>query len=259
MGLNAAAIQFTIVQGDVEHNLSIVRTAVVRAAEAGSRLIVLPEMWSTGFAYGALPELAQTMTQAVLNEIAALSRQYQLVIVGSQPVNAEDGRVYNTAHIIDCGEVIAAYRKIHLFSLLGEDRYFKAGEQWCVVDSSVGRIGVIICYDLRFPELCRRLTLEGAQVICVPAQWPKPRQEHWRTLIRARAIENQLYLIAANACGRIGKLDLFGMSMIVNHQGEVLAEGAEEPETIMAALDWEPMSAWRAQIPCLHDRRPALY
>jgi len=167
---------------------------------------VLPEMWSTGFAYKTLGELAQ-QTEAVVAELKELSARHGLVIIGSQPEPAGDGRVYNTAHLIDNGNVVASYRKLHLFSLLGEDRAFKGGDGWCLADTSLGKIGIIICYDLRFPELSRRLALEGARVICVPAQWPKPRQEHWRTLLRARAIENQLYMVAANTCGMVGKLD----------------------------------------------------
>ena len=118
---------------------------------------------------------------------------------------------------------------------------------------------MIICYDLRFPELSRRLAVEGAQVICVPAQWPKPRQEHWRTLLRARAIENQLYVVSCNACGIIGKLDLFGMSLIIDPKGELLGEMGENEGEIIAPLDIQVMNEWRAQIPCFNDRKPEFY
>ena len=117
----------------------------------------------------------------------------------------------------------------------------------------------MICYDLRFPELSRRLALEGADVIVVSAQWPRPRQDHWRTLLLARAIENQLFVVAANCCGLIGKLDYFGMSMIIDPKGEVLAEGGGEPCEISAALDYRRIADWRASIPCFNDRRPELY
>ena len=93
-----------------------------------------------------------------------------------------------------------------------------------MVPTSVGRLGVAICYDLRFPELFRKLALEGAEILCLPAEWPKPRQEHWRTLLRARAIENQLFVAAANCCGVQGKLDFFGMSLLLSPRGEILAK-----------------------------------
>jgi len=256
--ITAAAIQFNVKQGDIDANLAYVREALARIADQGANLAVLPEMWSTGFAYKALNELA-LRTPQVVDELAELSARYKLVIVGSQPEAAGDNRVYNTAHVIDNGRLVAAYRKLHLFSLLGEDKAFKGGDAWCLAETSLGKIGVIICYDLRFPELCRRLALEEAVVVCVPAQWPKPRQEHWRTLLRARAIENQLYLVAANACGLIGKLDFFGMSMVIDPKGEVLRDAGDEQGEIVAPLSRQLMDDWRAQIPCFSDRRPELY
>lgn len=254
----AAAIQFTVATGDIDANLAHVSDALARVAGQGAQVAVLPEMWSTGFAYRTLNELA-LRTDAVVAELRELSARHNLVIVGSQPEPAGDDRVFNTIHVIDRGRIVAAYRKLHLFSLLGEDKAFKGGESWCLAETSLGRVGVIICYDLRFPELSRRLALEGADMICVPAQWPKPRQEHWRTLLRARAIENQVPVVAANACGPIGKLEFFGMSMVIDHCGEVLADAGETPGEVLATLDPQAMAAWRAQIPCFADRRPEVY
>lgn len=256
--MTVAAVQFNVRQGDLDANLAHVREALARAADQGANLVLLPEMWSTGFAYRTLNELAER-TGAVVAELQELSARHKLVIVGSQPEPAGDDRVYNTAHVIDNGQVAAAYRKLHLFSLLGEDKAFKGGDAWCLAETSLGKIGVIICYDLRFPELSRRLALEGARLICVPAQWPKPRQEHWRTLLRARAIENQLYVVSANACGQIGKLDFFGMSMVIDPKGEVVADAGEQEGEIIAPLSWQAMDDWRAQIPCFADRRPEVY
>ena len=255
--IQAAAIQFNIKQGDVDANLAHVRIALKRAADQGANLAVLPEMWSSGFAYKTLNELA-LRTAGIVEELLALSRELKLVIVGSMPEPNGD-KVFNTVFLADNGTLAGVYRKIHLFSLLGEDRAFSGGDGWLSAETSIGRIGVIICYDLRFPELSRRLAVEGARVICVPAQWPKPREDHWRTLVRARAIENQLFMVACNACGPIGKLDLFGMSMIVDPKGIVLAEAGEEECEVIARLDMQAMADWRAQIPCFSDRRPELY
>lgn len=258
MNINAAAIQFNVVTGDIDANLTYLTKALEQAATEGVQLAVLPELWSTGFAYKNLNELAQR-TESIVQELCKLSSRLKMVIIGSQPEPTGDGRAYNSIHVVDNGQVVAHYRKLHLFSLLGEDRAFKGGDSWCLAETSLGKIGVIVCYDLRFPELSRRLALEGARVICVPAQWPKPRQEHWRTLLRARAIENQLYLVACNTCGQIGKLDFFGMSMIINAKGEVLAEAGEEQGNIHATLDLQAMEDWRAQIPCFNDRCPQHY
>ena len=255
--INAVAIQFNVKQGDVDANLAYVREALCRAAGEGANLAVLPEMWSSGFSYRNLNELAQR-TAGIVEELMELSRELKLVICGSMP-EPHGEKVYNTIHLLDNGTLAGVYRKLHLFSLLGEDKAFDGGDSWLLADTSIGKVGVIICYDLRFPELSRRLAVEGAQVICVPAQWPKPRQEHWRTLLRARAIENQLFVVSCNACGPIGKLEFFGMSMIINPKGEVLAEAGEEEQEILAALDLQVMADWRAQIPCFNDRRPEYY
>ena len=257
MNINAAAIQFNVKQGDVDANLAYVRAALKQVAARGANLAVLPEMWSSSFSYKNLNELA-LRTAGIVAELLELSRDLKLVIVGSMPEPNGD-KVFNTAYVVDNGRLAGTYRKLHLFSLLGEDRAFDRGDRWLLADTSIGKIGVIICYDLRFPELSRRLALEGADVICVPAQWPKPRQEHWRTLLRARAIENQLFIVACNACGLIGKLDFFGMSMIIDPKGEILAEADEQEQQIVAVLDMQVKADWRAQIPCFNDRRPELY
>ncbi len=257
MTIQAATIQFTVKQGDVDANLAYVREALLRVAARGANLVVLPEMWSTGFSYRNLNELA-LRTVGIVDELLELSAAYKLVIIGSMP-EPNGNKVFNTVYVADNGTLAGIYRKIHLFSLLGEDRAFSGGDSWLLADTSIGKIGVIICYDLRFPELSRRLALEGAQIICVPAQWPKPRQEHWRTLLRARAIENQLFVVSCNTCGTVGKLDFFGMSMIIDPKGEVLADAGEAEQEIVVALDLQSMNEWRAQIPCFNDRKPEYY
>lgn len=255
--VTAAAVQFTVRLGDIDANVAYVRDALARLADKGCRLAVLPEMWSCGFAYRELNELARR-TPEVVEEMGRLSAQYDMVLVGSLP-EPDGDKVCNTAYVLDRGQLAASYRKIHLFSLMNEDRAFTAGDRWCVVETSVGRLGVIICYDLRFPELTRRLALEGAEVLIVPGEWPKPREEHWRALLRGRAIENQFFVVSANCCGVVGKLDFFGSSLIVGPKGELLAEGGYEQGEPLATLDFTAMENWRQQIPCFRDRRPELY
>lgn len=257
MIIKAASIQFNVKQGDVDANLAYVRNALQRVSALGANLVVLPEMWSSGFAYKNLNELAER-TAGILDELLSLSQKLGLVIVGSMP-EPNGNKVFNTIYVVDNGELAGVYRKIHLFSLLGEDRAFSGGDSWLLAKTSIGKIGVIVCYDLRFPELSRRLAVEGAEIICIPAQWPKPRQEHWRTLLRARAIENQLFIISANSCGIVGKLDFFGMSMIIDAQGNILAEAGEAEENIIFELDMQSMIDWRKQIPCFNDRKPEYY
>jgi len=255
--LKIASLQFNIALGSPDANLVKVGNGLGRIAAAGGKLVVLPEMWSTGYEYKHLPALADS-TPEVLGEICRLAADLDLVAVGSLPEKAR-GCIYNTAYVVDRGTVVASYRKLHLFSMMGEDRFLAAGQQVAVVDTSVGRIGLAICYDLRFPELFRKLALEGAEIICLPAEWPKPRQEHWRVLLRARAIENQLFVAACNCCGVQGKLDFFGMSLLLSAKGEVLAECGEAEGEILADFDRQEMLDYRQQIRCFTDRRPDIY
>jgi omega-amidase len=255
--VRAAAVQFNIRLGDIDANVAHVRGALERLADRGCRLAVLPEMWSCGFDYKNLASLAQR-TPELVEEMGRLSAKYGMVLVGSLP-EPDGEKVCNTAYLLDRGSLAGKYRKIHLFSLMNEDRSFTGGDSWLVADTSVGRVGVFICYDLRFPELARRLAVEGAEIIVVPGEWPKPREEHWRTLLKARAIENQLFVVAANCCGVIGKLDFFGSSLIIGPKGEFLAEGGYENGELTATLDFAEMESWRQQITCFPDRRPDYY
>lgn len=255
--IKAAAIQFNIKPGDTGSNLLYLLEALRRVSANGANLAVLPEMWSSGFAYKNLNQLALE-TASIVEQLLELSKELNLVIVGSMPEPNGD-KVFNTVFLMDNGKIAGTYRKIHLFSLLGEDRAFSAGQSRLLAETSIGKIGVIICYDIRFPELSRRLALEGADIICIPAQWPKPRDEHWRTLVRARAMENQLFVVASNASGLIGKLDFFGMSMIVDPKGDILAEADAAETEIYAELDLPAIEEWRLQIPCFADRKPDLY
>jgi predicted amidohydrolase len=253
----AAAVQFNIVFGDVDANLEKAVAGLQRVRRRDAHLAVLPEMWSTGYDYKRLAELAEE-TPRVVEALQAITAELGMVTVGSL-AEKDGGAIYNTAFVVDSGEVVGTYRKLHLFSTMGEDRYLTAGGGTLVVDTSVGRLGVAICYDLRFPELFRKLALAGAEILCLPAEWPKPRQEHWRTLLQARAIENQLFVAAANSCGLQGKLDFFGMSLLLAPRGEVLAESGSEETELTAIFDFAEMENYRNQIPCYRDRRPEIY
>ncbi len=255
--IQAAAVQFNITLGEVTTNLEKVIAALDRVKAKGAELAVLPEMWSTGYDYKRLFSLAEE-TPRVIEALRRKSAEHAMVVVGSLP-EKENQAIYNTAYVIDNGAIKAAYRKIHLFSTMGEDRFLSAGDHALLVPTSVGRLGIAICYDLRFPELFRKLALEGAEILCIPAEWPKPRQEHWRTLLRARAIENQIFVAAANCCGPQGKLDFFGMSLLIAPRGEILAEGGESDTELTASFDFSEMVNYRSQIRVFQDRRPEIY
>jgi len=197
-------------------------------------------------------------TPGIVQQLCDATAAAGMVLVGSLP-ELDNGTIYNTAYVIDRGELIGQYRKLHLFSTMREDKFLGAGDKSLVVETSVGKLGVAICYDLRFPELFRKLALAGAEIICVPAEWPKPRQEHWKTLLRARAIENQLFVVAANCCGVQGKLDFFGLSQLISPLGTILEMAGEEDTELVADFDFEELEKYRAQIKTLVDRRPDIY
>lgn len=255
--IQVAAVQFPVAIGDIETNLLQAERALRQLREKGVRLAVLPEMWSSGYDYPRLEQLAE-QTPQVTGVLERLTAELDMVVVGSLPEKDRD-RLFNTAFVHDRGREAGRYRKLHLFSPMQEDRYLSAGDRTLVTDTSAGRLGLAICYDLRFPELFRKLALEGAELICLPAQWPSPRQELWQTLLRARAIENQCFLIAANNCGTLGKLRFFGMSQILSPRGEILAEGGTRAEAPNALADRADMAAYRQEIPAWQDRRPEIY
>jgi predicted amidohydrolase len=255
--LTCASIQFNISLGDIDTNLDIATAALHRVARKNCQLAVLPEMWSCGYDYRNMAELAGE-TPRVLGKLQEECRKLEMVTVGSLP-ELDNGTVYNTAYVIDKGELVGSYRKLHLFSTMREDQFLGSGEQSLVAETSVGKLGIAICYDLRFPELFRKLALEGAEIICLPAEWPKPRQEHWKTLLRARAIENQLFVIAANCCGIQGKLDFFGLSQLISPLGNILQIAAEDNTELVAPFDFSEMADYRRKIDILNDRRADIY
>jgi omega-amidase len=255
--ITASALQFNIAVGNIKENLKKALSALQRAAEQGAQLAVLPEMWSCGYDYKNLSSLAMETPQ-VLDKWRDQCAKLKMVSVGSLPELA-DGTIYNTAYLIDRGEVLGSYRKLHLFSTMGEDRFLGAGDSTLVSETSIGKVGIAICYDLRFPELFRKLALDGAEIICIPAEWPKPRQEHWKTLLRARAIENQLFIVAANCCRVQGKLDFFGLSQLISPLGNILQIAGEEDTELVAEFDFSELKSYRNQINILEDRRSDIY
>lgn len=251
----ASIFQFDIKRGDVAYNLQLVLENLEKCPEG---VVVLPEMWACGFDYKKLPEHA-LKTPELLDELSAIAKKKNLIISGTLP-ELMDGRVFNTAYLIDAnGKIAGVYRKVHLFLAGGEGKGFIPGESTAVFDTEIGPIGMVICYDLRFPELSRTLALKGAKIITISAQWPRPRITHWRTLSRARAIENQLFTVACNRCGKDGKMDYAGGSIIVSPINEILAEAGEEEALRTGIMDFSVLEDYRKNIPCLKERQPDVY
>lgn len=252
--------QFHLSLGEPDRNFERVRVWTEEAARRGSQLVVFPELWSTAYDLEHWPAHASPLSEGLFARLGALAREHRIAIAGSL-LEARDGRAYNTftLHAAD-GALLAAYRKIHLVPMLDEHQWLAAGEALRSVDAAWGRTGLGICYDLRFPEMWRRYALDGARLFLIPAEWPSRRAYHWQTLLRARAIENQVFIAACNRVGE-SKGEVFaGRSAVIDPWGEPVAEAGPEAEVLLTAeIDLTKADEVRARIPVFRDRRPDLY
>lgn len=259
---NIALIQSDIVLGEPRRNREKIGDAMERAASLPAKpdVIVLPEMWNTGYALTRIHQLADPEGAESRAWISAFAKRHGIHVVAGSIARSEGGKVFNTMLVFDrLGEVAASYSKIHLFRLMEEEKYLAPGEQNVTFELDGTKAGASICYDIRFPELARTLSLKGAKVLFVPAEWPHPRLNHWRTLLTARAIENQMYVIACNRTGMSGKDSFFGHSLIIDPWGEIVSEGGEGEEIVIGTIDLSLADQVRGRIPVFDDRRPKLY
>lgn len=256
--LTAGIYQFDIMPGEVAANISSALAGISRLSDQGADLALLPEMFSSSFDYPALSEHARK-TPEIIELLSKAATVKSIIIAGSLP-EADGGALYNTLYVIGKdGEIAGKYRKAHLFSIIDEDKNLEAGTSAVVCETDGRRFGLMICYDLRFPEICRTLALKGAEIIIVSAQWPAPRIHHWDVLLRARAIENQLFVVAANRYGQEGELTFTGHSQMISPQGEVLAMSASPESAPTARLDLTEIQNFRNQFDCLSERVPSVY
>ncbi|WP_392397636.1 carbon-nitrogen family hydrolase [Paenibacillus tuaregi] len=260
--LNIALIQSDIVLGEPKVNRYRLEQWMEQAMQAETKpdVLVLPEMWNTGYALTQIDELADLQGLESREWLSGFARRHQVNIIGGSVAQKTGSEVRNTMYTYNReGEQSGEYSKIHLFRLMEEEKYLAAGDQRVIFDLEGVAAGASICYDIRFPELARSLALGGAKALFVPAEWPHPRLHHWRTLLTARAIENQMYVIACNRVGVSGKDAFFGHSMIIDPWGEIIAEGSEGEEIVTAGIDFALVDEVRSRIPVFEDRRPGLY
>ncbi|MFE4548004.1 carbon-nitrogen family hydrolase [Streptomyces sp. NPDC056785] len=234
------------------------RVAALVREQAGVDLVVLPELWTTGaFAYESFATEAETLEGATAEVMAkAASDAGVWLHAGSVPERAPDGTLYNTSLVFSpSGDLAAAYRKIHRFGFdKGEAVLMGAGDELVTVRLPETTVGVATCYDLRFPELFRGLVDAGAETLVVPAGWPERRRGHWTLLARARAVENQAFLLACGTAGTHADVPQAGHSIVVDPWGEVLAEAGPDEEVLTVEFDPGRVAATRDQFPVLKDR-----
>ena len=252
--------QMNVKLGDPATNWQTVQRMTVEAKRRGSNLVVFPELWSTGYDLENAASYATPTDAGLFAQVAALAQEHQIAILGSCLSLLEEGKFGNTAVYFDAnGRSLGEYSKLHLFRLMQEEQFLMAGPRPTLIEAEWGKAGLTICYDLRFPELFRRYALAGAQLAFVPAEWPHPRLAHWRTLLRARAIENQMVIVACNRVGSSKGTDFFGHSCILDPWGELLIELGEDEMLGTAVVDIANVAEVRAKIPVFEDRRPDVY
>lgn len=234
------------------------RVAGLLRAHAGADLYVLPEIWSAGyFSFEQYEERAEPLDGPTVTMCRDLARELGAAIhVGSIVERDGEGLLRNTTVLLDAdGNIAQVYRKIHVFGYESrEAELLTPGDALSVVDSPVGRLGSITCYDLRFPGLWQQLSLRGAEAVAIPAAWPAARREHWQLLTQARAVEHQLFVIAVNSCGMQRGVELGGNSRVVDPTGAVLAECGTGEEVLMVDLEPALVSEVRAEFPVIADR-----
>ena len=261
----AAAVQMTASSSKAE-NLAKAETFVRLAAERGAALVVLPEVFSWRGRHRKEPEQVESIPGPTTRRLQELATRHAIhLLAGSFLEKSDESRAYNTSLLFSPdGDILACYRKIHLFDVdipgqvsIQESDSMKPGEEVVTATTQLGTVGLSICYDLRFPELYRGLTHRGAQIVFVPSAFTFPTgAAHWEALLRARAIENQVYIVAPNQIGKnvYGFAD-YGNSMIIDPWAKILARAPDKECVISAEIDLDYLEKVRRELPCLAHRR----
>lgn len=256
VGLAQLAVQYDAIAANEQQ----VTQVVAQAAQAKCQVVVLPEMWRTGYAFQNLQQNSDVNGQATQTFLASLAQRYQIAIVGGSVATRRDGDDYNTMYTFDAtGQLLSQYDKVHLFGLMAEDQYLTAGRRPNLFQLQAVPAAGIICYDLRFPEWIRCEMATGAQVLFVVAEWPIQRIQQWQQLLAARAIENQAFVVAVNCVGENPNDQFGGHSLVYDPLGQVVTQLAAQLGFTTATLDLQQVVTVRGGMPVFADRRPELY
>ena len=257
------AIQFDTQYQNQEENIRRMEKKIRAAAKKKLDLIVLPELWTSGYSveiFHNIQKFAQTESGASVSMLKKLAKEYGVYIAGGSMVEQRGDRCYNTCFLIDReGNVAGRYSKIHLYSAMDEDMALTSGEEMPVFQTDFGKIAIMTCYDIRFVEQSRTYALKGAQAIVVVSNWAKPKLNHWRVMLQARAIENQLAVVACNRVGQAAGCVYFGHSMIIDPWGEIIGEAGEGEEILKGVIEGDRLQAVRQIIPMYKDRKTHCY
>lgn len=252
--VKVASIQMDCQSGKVKENLDKAESMLKKARERGAILSVLPELFNVGYQLDIIKDLEYSFNETT-NQISKISKELGMYIAAG--VLEKCGNNYYNSVLVynNHGKLIEVYRKINLFSLSNEKDVFLPGNEIKMFQINDFKFGVLICYDLRFPELSRKYLEEGCSALLISSAFPSPRLEHWNILLKARAIENQVYVIASNRVGMDGSLRFVGNSCIIDPWGEVLMKRNEEEEDVLVyGICKNEVDKVRSLIPCSKDK-----
>jgi omega-amidase len=252
-------IQMDVKPSDVDHNLKTAVRLTEQSLKFAPNLIVFPEMFATGFAYKYLEKIAKEFFDDLAAFMMNMAAKTGAYVVGGSIPELHEGKLYNTSLLASPDrKILGLYRKIHPFTLTEEAKYFAGGNHISIIDTPLAKIGINICYDIRFPEIARKQTLSGMELLIVPSQFPHPRLHHWEALLKSRAIENQIYVVGVNRMGGHNP-KYFGHSMVIDPYGEVLDSSADKEDILVSEINLERIMEVRKAMPVLLDRRPEVY
>ena len=253
--MNLVGVQIDVAWENKDANFTKVHALLEKADLLPGSLVVLPEMFATGYSMNAavIAEEPAGMTRNFLQE---MSTHHQCWIMGGVATRSQDGHCHNEALVIDpSGKETARYAKMHPFTFAGEALHYAAGDRIVHFNWQGFTASPFICYDLRFPEIFRRAVQQPADLFLVIACWPNRRAQHWITLLQARAIENQAYVVGVNRCGTDPYHTYSGHSLIMNPHGEIVADAGEEEQVIKARPDLNELQEYRRAFPAVPDMR----
>ncbi|MBA8772888.1 carbon-nitrogen family hydrolase [Staphylococcus coagulans] len=254
--------QFNVVPADAKKNQEKIASLFDKHVKHNTDVVVLPEMWNNGYALSELQTKADNELTQSYPFIKKLAQQYQVDIIAGSVSNKKNDAVFNTAFAVNqAGDKIYEYDKIHLVPMLDEPDYLTDGQDvpyvYTLTDGT--KVSQIICYDLRFPELSRYPAASGANIIFYVAQWPDVRLSHWRQLLQARAVENDMYVVAVNGSGNDGKTTYAGHSMVIDPNGQIIEEADAQEAVLTVELDLNLVIEQRKAIPVFDNIRPSIY
>ncbi|MDO5114872.1 MAG: carbon-nitrogen family hydrolase [Synergistaceae bacterium] len=262
MQLRVGIFQLDIRIGDRKYNQQNVRDWLKRTylPDDTPTAIVLPEIWDVGYALNEKEQLADKNGEQALAFLGSLAREYGVWFIGGSVMAKVDDGFVNRAQVINPkGELVNYYDKVHLIGLMDEDKHFMRGTRKCEFDFAGIKSAACICYDLRFCEWQRTFAVDGAELLFISAEWPIPRIEHWNTLLRARAIENQMFVVACNRSGVTGDTIFGGRSAVIDPLGYTLFDGGTDEGVGYVKIDTEMVDTTRAFLPVFGDRTPNIY